>query len=175
MLTFFKRNNFYKFKIVLLSLFTVLGFQIKQTKSQNVEVFDFDNFYEYIESQNSNILVINFWATWCRPCIKEMPIFQEIHNNYNNDSLKVILVSLDFINHLENRVIPFIKERNIQSQVILLDDTDYNSWINKVDKNWQGEIPFTWIKDKKNNKNIFLYGEITKEQITNTIDLLIKN
>jgi len=146
----------------------------KNTQSQSVEVFDFNGFEQHIEQQTSQILVINFWATWCRPCVKEMPVFQKITNDYNHDTVKVILVSLDFENHLEDRVIPFIRNREIQSEVVLLDDTDYNSWIDKIDTNWQGEIPFTWVKDNRNNMNFFHYGEITIEQITNTIHSLIK-
>jgi len=147
----------------------------KNIQSQTVEVFDFNGFEKHVEQQTSQILVINFWATWCRPCVKEMPVFQKITNDYNHDTVKVILVSLDFVNHLEDRVIPFIRNREIQSEVVLLDDTDYNSWIDKIDTNWQGEIPFTWVKDNRNNMNFFHYGEITIEQITNTIHSLIKN
>jgi thiol-disulfide isomerase/thioredoxin len=127
-----------------------------------------------MKRQTSNILVINFWATWCRPCIKEMPVFQQIHEDYEDSEIKVLLVSLDFSEHLEDRVIPFVNHRKIESDVILLDDVDYNSWIDRVDVNWQGEIPFTWIIDRKNGEQYSHYGEITREKLNEIIGIIIK-
>lgn len=163
-----------KFTFSAVTFFLIIFLRTGFSFSQSVFVVDFKGFEKFIDSQTSNVLVINFWATWCRPCIREMPVFQQIHNDYNDKNVKVILVSLDFTEHLETRVIPFIQNRKIESEVILLDDVDYNTWIDKVDVNWQGEIPFTWIIDRKNGKKYSHYGEITQEILVRSLNDIIQ-
>lgn len=87
--------------------------------------------------------VINFWATWCKPCVKELPYFEELNKNYKNSNVKVVLVSLDFPKNIEKQVLPFIKKHKLQSEILLLDDTNANTWIPKVSEMWSGAIPAT--------------------------------
>jgi len=141
--------------------------------SQSVRVVDFQGLEQTISRQHSRIVVVNFWATWCRPCIREMPVFQQVYNEYDEKNVKLLLVSLDFAEHLDDRVIPFLKSRNIEAEVILLDDVDYNSWIDRVDENWQGDIPFTLIIDKMKGEKISHFGEITLEELVKTIDSIL--
>lgn len=118
-----------------------------QEHAPEVEVFDYEGFEEYIASYGGEkTLVINFWATWCVPCVKELPYFEEATAYYDKKDVEVILVSLDFDTQLETRVKPFIADRDIQSTVIVLDDPDANSWIDKVSPAWSGAIPATLIK-----------------------------
>ncbi len=161
-------------RIIIFSIF-IYFFTVYRVSSQSIPVVDFTGFEKIIQQQTSEVLVINFWATWCRPCIQEMPIFQQIHEDYDENKVRVILVSLDFAEHLKDRVIPFITQRKIDSEVILLDDLNYNAWIDRVDINWQGEIPFTWIIDRKDGQKYSHYGEITMEKLTEIIDSVILN
>lgn len=96
--------------------------------------------------------VVNFWATWCAPCVKELPYFEKL--NSDNNKVKVVLVSLDFKKQLETKLIPFLKKKAIKSQVVLLTDKDYNTWLPMVDKSWSGSIPATLIIHK--GKRIFI-------------------
>lgn len=89
--------------------------------------------------------VINFWATWCGPCVKELPYFEELNALYDGQAFKQILVSLDDPKKLESKVIPFLTKNKIQSKVVLLADGKANSWIDKVDPKWSGAIPITLI------------------------------
>ncbi len=89
---------------------------------------DFDGLEKYIEQQTAEVVVINFWATWCKPCIKELPIFEEIGKRYTEDRVKVILVSLDFPDQI-SKVEEFIKRKDLKSDVVLLNDPDANRWI----------------------------------------------
>lgn len=92
-----------------------------------------------------SVYVINFWATWCGPCVKELPYFEQLNAKYSNQSFKQILVSLDAPKKLDSKVIPFIKKNAIKSEVVLLADGKYNNWIDKVDPSWSGAIPITLI------------------------------
>ncbi|MES2575407.1 MAG: TlpA disulfide reductase family protein [Bacteroidota bacterium] len=121
--------------------------------AQNVAVFDnYSTLEKEILSNKNTIYVVNFWATWCGPCVKELPHFEKL--NTENIRVKVVLVSLDFKNQFESKLLPFLKKKNIKSEVVLLTDKDYNSWLPMVDKDWSGSIPATLII--KNGKKFFV-------------------
>lgn len=110
-----------------------------------VPVYDFEGFEKYLNRNSDTTYVINFWATWCKPCVKELPAFEELNRKYADQKVKVLLVSLDFIKHYDTKLIPFIEERNLQSKVLLLNDPRSNRWINRVSQQWSGAIPATVI------------------------------
>ncbi|MCB0453182.1 MAG: TlpA family protein disulfide reductase [Aequorivita sp.] len=121
--------------------------------SKKVVSLNFDELEQrYLQKNNDSIYIINFWATWCKPCIKELPAFEKLASDYSDKKVKLLLVSLDFPDKLESQVIPFIKKNNIQSEVVLLDDADANSWIPKVSPQWSGAIPATVIYKKEDRK-----------------------
>ncbi|HER09755.1 MAG TPA: TlpA family protein disulfide reductase [Bacteroides sp.] len=112
---------------------------------------------------NDTTYVVNFWATWCSPCVKEIGYFEELHREYGASGVSVILVNLDFPNQVDSRVIPFLKERNITAPVMLMTDLQYNEWIDLVDPGWSGAIPATLIY--KNAERVFLEQELTREAL----------
>lgn len=128
-----------------------------------VPVYDFDSFEPLLYKNDDKTYVVNFWATWCKPCVKELPYFEEIAEKYKNQNVVVLLVSLDFSEKLESHVIPFIEKHNIKSKVVLLDDVNSNRWIPKVSENWSGAIPATLIYNSNNRK--FYEGAFTYEQL----------
>ena len=117
----------------------------------------------HLKDFRGSFILLNFWATWCKPCIKELPYFEEVTQQYADDKLKVILVSLDFPDKLKDQVAPFVEKRNLKSQVVLLDDPDANGWIPKVSEEWSGAIPATVIY--KNNERRFYEKSFTREEL----------
>jgi len=95
--------------------------------------------------ENDTTYIINFWATWCKPCIKELPYFEEFNNKFKDEKVKVVLVSLDFPKQLESKLVPFVQKRQLKSKVVVLLDGKYNDWIDKVSPDWSGAIPATYI------------------------------
>lgn len=112
---------------------------------------------EYLDRDDGYTYVINYWATWCGPCVKELPYFEQLLSQYNKDKIRVILVSLDFPKKMDSKLIPFLNKHNIQSEVVILDDPKSNVWIDKVDSSWEGAIPVTFIY--KGDKSEFWDGE----------------
>ncbi|MGI9543321.1 MAG: TlpA disulfide reductase family protein [Cyclobacteriaceae bacterium] len=135
---------------------------------QRLEIVKFDALQSLITRDSDQIEVINFWATWCKPCIKELPYFQELHEEMTE--INVTLISLDFAEQFQDRVVPFAKKRGLTPDILLLDEIDYNSWINKVDPNWSGAIPATLVINHKTGKRKFVESGMEK----NEIELLIK-
>ena len=128
--------------------------------------YSFKELNQFLTKENDTTYVVNFWATWCRPCIKEIPAFEQLNANYSEEKVKVLLVSLDFPNKIEKQVIPFVEKNNIQSQVVLLDDDDSNTWIPMVSEEWSGAIPATIIYNKTTRKfyeRSFTYNELVEE------------
>lgn len=131
-----------------------------------LEIYDYTGFSTFLNKKDDKVYVINFWATWCAPCVKELPYFEKLNTEYKNKNVEVILVSLDFPHLYEKKLKPFIKEKNLTSKVIVLDDVDMNAWIPKVDESWSGSIPATVIykNDKKQfYEQSFNYEELEKE------------
>lgn len=124
-----------------------------QIQAQKVAVFDsYSELEKAVLNDSNTTYVVNFWATWCAPCVKELPHFEQL--NSENKNLKVVLVSLDFKNQYEAKLLPFIKKKDIKSEVVLLTDKDYNTWLPTVDKDWSGSIPATLVI--KNGKKFFV-------------------
>ena len=134
---------------------------------------DFDGLKPRLSTQSDSTYVVNFWATWCKPCIKELPYFQELSENYKSEKVKVLLVSLDFPNKYESLLKPYIKEHNIQNEVLALNDPDSNSWIPQVDESWSGAIPATIIFNKNERK--FYEQSFTYDELENQLKSVINN
>ena len=132
-------------------------------KKTTISVYDFKKFEPLLHKKNDTTYVINFWATWCKPCVKELPYFEELHSNYKDENVKVILVSLDMESQIDSKLKPFIEKNNIKSKLILLDDPDANAWISKIDSTWSGAIPATLIY--KNQKKKFYEKSFNYESL----------
>ena len=154
----------------ILSIITVFFLLSCTNSSKNtIEVVDFDELYSKIDLSVDKTYVINFWATWCAPCVKELPYFEEVNKKFKDKNTEVILVSLDFPSQIESKLKPYLKKNNIKSKVILLDDSKMNTWVPKVSEKWDGGIPATLIVNPTNYnfypkpfKKEELYFEINK-------------
>lgn len=114
--------------------------------SQSFEVYDsYLQLEERLRQSGNTTIVVKFWATWCKPCVEELPFFETLQQRYAGQDVKVLLVSLDFKSQLDKRFKPFLKNQNLQSEVILLADQDMNTWIPKIFADWDGAIPATLV------------------------------
>ena len=150
----------------LVSLISLLiGLNIGFVKAQNVEVIKYEEFFNKVNQPTEQLIVVNFWATWCGPCVEEMPHFLEIYEaNKNNPNFKLLFVSMDRVKQLD-KVNQFIKTHNINAEVVLLDDNKrMNEWMPKVDNTWSGNIPVT-VLYKNGEKVHFVGSELNKYEI----------
>ncbi len=158
-LIFFSCQNENKTKSSLIN-------ETSNEKDFELEIYDFDGLEPFLTKMDNKTYVVNFWATWCAPCIKEMPHFEKLNANYKDRNVEVLLVSLDFPFNYEKKLKPFIKKHKLQSKVVVLDDPDMNTWIPKIDKNWDGTIPVTIIYNKSKRKfynQTFTYNQLEEE------------
>ena len=108
-------------------------------------IYDFKGLQPLLEQDNDTTYIINFWATWCEPCVAELPYFEELGKNYADQKVSVVLVDLDMKRAWEKRLLPFLEKRQLTSKVVILDDPKQNTWIPLVDEAWGGGIPATLI------------------------------
>jgi thiol-disulfide isomerase/thioredoxin len=139
-----------------------------ENEQKEVKVLNFDQLQPYLHKNDDTVYLVNFMASWCAPCRKEMPAIQAVEEKYRDNKFKVLLVSLDFPTQLESALIPYLQSSNIKSEVILLNDPNQNRWINLVDPDWEGEIPFTLIygKDFRESHS----GALTFEKLDSIIN-----
>lgn len=155
--------------IFLGSMIWMAGMSTLSAQSE-VRVFaTFEELVPLFQQENDTTYVVNFWATWCKPCVKELPYFEEAVQAYMGHPVKIILVSLDFPNQIESRLLPFIKKHNLQAEVVVLTDPDANAWIPQIADEWSGAIPATLVR--RNGTNRFLEGEFENlEELLGFID-----
>ncbi|MFH1119731.1 MAG: TlpA disulfide reductase family protein [Bacteroidota bacterium] len=150
------------------ALLLLVFLSITSLRSQEIRVTDFNGLEPLLNLRNDTTYIVNFWATWCIPCVKELPSFQKLHEDYKGSNIRVILVSLDFKKDLESRLKPFVQKNNLSPEVIMLYDHDGNSWINKVSPDWSGALPATLIYNR--NFHAFYEKSFTNEELQTIVN-----
>lgn len=126
-------------------------------------IYDFEGLEPLLHREDDQTYIINFWATWCKPCLEELPYFEKVGAEQKDNKVKVMLVNLDMPHMWKSRLEPYVKNRGIQSEVVILDDPSQNEWIPKVYKGWGGGIPATLIYNK--DKRSFFEHGFTYEEL----------
>lgn len=151
-----------------LLLFSTSGFS---QKSKLIHKADLE---KMLNNSDDSLTVINFWATWCKPCVAELPNFEKAKIHFKGMPVRFWLVSLDFADQKKSRLDPFLVKRKISSPVFLLDETNYDNWIPIVDSEWQGGIPVTLFVNNSKKDRKFVEGELSLEKLIEIISTHLK-
>ena len=134
--------------------------------AQRVAVIKFPELQQRLTRPTDTTYVVNFWATWCAPCVKELPNFERLRTAYAHQKVKVLLVSLDYASQLDKKIKPFIRQRGLKSEVLVLSEPDPNAWLEKVDAQWSGALPFTLIVNNKTKQRATFERELSQAELT---------
>lgn len=143
---------------ILLIHFWVAG------NSQTVTSSSLQELEKRFSTSSKDLLIVNFWATYCKPCVTEMPDLIKVAEKYP-DKVELLLVSLDDKSIYPKKLRQFIKKHKITSTVIWLNETDPNYFCYQICPDWQGSIPATLFIDKKNGKKHFKETELTASEL----------
>jgi thiol-disulfide isomerase/thioredoxin len=146
----------------------LLAGALAATAQEQAKMVKLPELQELITSKGDNIKVINFWATWCAPCVKEMPLFEKL--GQERKDVKVTLVSLDLdLDPDPAKVHKFVARKKLQSQVLILDEKDPNSYIEQIEKTWSGALPATIIINSKTGQRKFVERELHEGELEKLI------
>lgn len=139
--------------------FIFLAGVLTLSAQEQARIVKIDELKTLISAKDDHIKVINFWATWCAPCVKEMPLFEKL--DQERDDVKVTFVSMDLdLDPDPAKVYKFVTRKKIQSEVLILDEKNPNSWIDAIDKSWSGALPATIVINGKTGQRKFVEKEL---------------
>jgi len=153
----------------LLIIVLLLLSSVSTTFSEGIQKISKAELVGILNNPTNKLHVINFWATWCGPCVKELPDFQKTVNETDGSKVEFLFISLDFPSDAEMKLVPFLKKNNYTFNVCLMTETDYNSWIDEVDPSWQGNIPATLFFNRARKIHHFVAESIDRPQLIKTI------
>ncbi len=118
-------------------------------------------------------LVINFWASWCGPCVREIPWFEKSVAAYRDKGVQLLLVSLDFADDYPKGIAQFAQKNGYLSRIAWLDETDAEQFCPKIDSSWDGVIPATLFVNKKLQYRKFFGRQLTEAQLLQELQSLV--
>src|SRR6187431_2978614 len=141
----------------------VLFFSCREAEPQVISKWKVTDLEDYI-AKSDTPTVVNFWATYCGPCLKEIPYFQEVVKQYEERGVKLLLVSLDFKESFPDKISSFAEKRKFNSPIVWLDETNADYFCPKVDSKWSGVMPATLFINNKKGYRSFFEEEMSKDK-----------
>jgi thiol-disulfide isomerase/thioredoxin len=137
---------------------------IKKVKVTEVEA--------YIRNSDHPI-VLNCWATWCAPCVEEIPYFMETVKKYSDQKVELVLMSLDFAKSYPNKIVDLINKKHFEATFLWLNETNADYFCPKIDPKWDGTLPSTLYVDPKTGYRKFFGRPMTDRQIDLEVGRLV--
>jgi len=152
---------------ICFSLIASFGFSQTIRKVKVTEVED------YIKNSDHPI-VLNCWATWCAPCVEEIPYFMETVKKYSDQKVELLLVSLDFAKSYPTKIQELIKKKNFEATFFWLNETNADYFCPKIDPKWDGTLPSTLFVNAKTGYRKFFGRPMTDRQIALEVSKLVE-
>lgn len=141
-------------------------------RAQQVALLTVDELERRLAAGSDTTYIVNFWATWCVPCIQELPHFEKFGQAYRRDPVKVLLISLDSRSKLNSAVVPFVKKRGLRNEVLLLNEPNQQEYIDRISPDWSGSLPATLFVNKGKKVRQLLEKELSYKELESTYQTL---
>lgn len=151
--------------LILLPGMSIIG------SAQEIPSVKMDDVVKMIDTSKGP-LIVNFWASWCKPCIQEIPGFEK-QVNLAGDKVKLVLVSLDFSEDYPQKLKAFVSAQKYTSSILWLSETDANSFCPKIDNEWEGGIPATLFVNHSKNYRHFVNVPMNEDQFKKELDKIL--
>lgn len=155
---------------MVVSILLALSMALSSATPRVVNLQEYNSLTQQVG--NDTLYIANFWATWCKPCVAEMPYFVQSAGRFRNQKVRVIFVSLNSVKELET-VAVFLQNKKVSEEVCLLHAGNPNDWIDKIDSTWSGAIPATAMY-RNAEKVLFYEGEFTQHLLDSVIQTKIR-
>jgi thiol-disulfide isomerase/thioredoxin len=161
-------------KFFLASAILALSFPLAaQQASKDYQSLSLEQLKQRLDQGEDTTFVINFWATWCAPCLAEMPYFEQLQENYAEQKVKVLLVSVDDPSRAERALGGFLERRQIKAEIIHLNEDKPHIYIDQIETAWSGSIPATLVLRPEKNQRAFYEGELKYESLLELVKPLM--
>ena len=150
-------------------LVTILMFLQLSVKAQEIRKMNIGELENYIQTR-SQPAVFNFWATWCAPCIEEMPSFNKIVGQ--NKNIELVFVSVDNEKAFPETIRMMVNKKKIHATVIWLNETNADVFCPRIDKKWEGSIPASLFINHKNSYRKFIESQLSPAELRKELRLM---
>ena len=155
------------------SIFIIILFSSCFTLSaQTIPAWKINDLEKFIQKSSSPV-IINFWATFCKPCLEEIPYFEELIKKYKKDSVTLLLVSLDMQEQYPKDISASVQKRKYSSTVVWLNETNADYFCPKVDSSWSGSLPSSLFINNKTGYRKFFEEQLPKSKLEKEIKAMI--
>ena len=141
----------------------------------STELIPIDEFSigKLLNEMKGKVVLLNVWATWCGPCVREFPHLVKLQRDYHEKGLEVLFISIDDPNIAETRVKPFLKKQKVFSPAYIKKASDDRRFFIAVGKGFGNAIPTTFVYDRQGKQVQALVGARDYETFENVIKPLL--
>ena len=141
--------------------------------AQNIPKWKLDDLKSAIKDADKPT-IFNFWATICKPCVEEIPYFQQLVKKYDSAGVRLILVSLDLPEAYPKQISFFAFKRGFKAPIKFLDETNADIFCPVVDSSWSGALPASLFINNKTGYRKFFEEQLGKEKLEKEIQAMLK-
>jgi thiol-disulfide isomerase/thioredoxin len=135
---------------------------------------DASDVMELVAGQKGKIVLLNFWATWCPPCVREFPELVEVEKAYRDRGVTVISVSADSPDKVEKELLPFLEKHRPEFEVYIRKAGDSVTFTRVIDPDWKGTLPSTFFYDRRGKPYVKRYSEMTRPEMEKILEALLE-
>jgi thiol-disulfide isomerase/thioredoxin len=133
---------------------------VQAASQPNVRLVDVEGIQQAIRDNRGRVVLVDFWATWCGPCMEQFPHLSEWQDRFGREQLAVVAVSLDDPGDLKSKVQPFLRKQETEGFDLLLYETgDHDAMVNAIDPQWPGQIPALFLYDRRGQRQVSMPDE----------------
>jgi thiol-disulfide isomerase/thioredoxin len=126
-----------------------------------------------LDELQGEVVLINFWATWCGPCLKEIPVLLELEDELAEQGFTLVAVSLDDPASGTTVVQPFMREWFPEFRSYLGKTYDMDEMVSVLDGGWNQVLPTTYLLDRDGTVAVRLQGSYTQDEFVTAIKPLL--
>lgn len=152
-------------KLFFIVTFLGIGFSLSAQQIPKWKITDLQQFIKTTDSPT----IVNFWASWCKPCVEELPYFLALQKKYDSTGLQLILVNLDLPQAYPQKISSFAAKHKVTAPIYFLDETNADVFCPVVDASWSGAIPATLFINNKTGYRKFYEDQLPKEKVEEEI------
>ena len=163
-------QNFFMHRVMAVLALVFMGYGCT---AQQVKRININELQAYIQ-KSEKPLVVNFWATFCKPCMEEIPYFQHTIRSQYKGEIELLLVSLDVRADYPQKISSIAAQKNISAHIAWLNETDADYFCPKIDQKWLGAIPCTLMVNNKKKYRKFYDDQLSPVQLDKELKALVQ-